>query len=336
MSYKFDSLITILNKLDRGEKITVGSLMEELDISERTSHRYLETLLVAGFPIEYDRTRQTYVFTDGYTLRRPNLTVEEMLAFSLAKKLLGNFGPGMEQSLHKLEERLAMKKTDMPKHIVLSAEDLPARIGEYLGSIHQATMNFQRIEITHQALYSDRVTKRKVDPYYLFFQDEFWHLRAYCNLRKDFRTFALDRIISLKVLNEHFVPQRIAQDEELSGAFSAFLDGEPAEVVLRFDAEMKPVVMRKKWHRSETTRQLADGRLEVIFNVSSAVGIKEWIYRWIPFVEVMKPAALKEEMRVELEKALARFTRTSSKAKLGLTAAPRITGRKQRKVRNHG
>jgi hypothetical protein len=49
---------------------------------------------VAGFPIEYDRARQTYVFGEGYTLRRPNLTVEEMLAFALAKHLLGSFGPG--------------------------------------------------------------------------------------------------------------------------------------------------------------------------------------------------------------------------------------------------
>ncbi len=187
--------------------LAVGSLMEELDISERTTHRYLETLQGAGFPIEYDRTRQSYVFTDGYTLRRLNLTVEEMLAFSLAKKLLGRFGPGMDQTLQKLDEKLVMKKADTSKHIILSAEDLPAHIGGFLESLHEATINFKRVELTYRSLYTDELTKREVDPYYLFFPGDFWNLRAYCNLRKDFRTFAVDRIASLKVLDEHFVPQ---------------------------------------------------------------------------------------------------------------------------------
>ena len=331
MSYKFDSLIIILNKLDRGEKITVGSLMEELDISERTTHRYMQTLFVAGFPIEYDRTQQTYVFTDGYTLRRPNLSVEEMLAFSLAKRLLGSFGPGMEQSLQKLEERLAMKKADMPKHIVLSSEDLPARIGGYLGSLHQATINFQRVELAYRALHTDEVTKRKVDPYYLFFQSDFWNLRAYCNLRKDFRTFALDRIASLKVLNEHFVPQRIAQDEELSGAFNAFVDGEPAEIVLRFDAEIRPYIERKKWHRSQITRELRDGRLEMKLLINNAEGIRQWVYSWVPYVEVVKPAALKNQMKDELQEALSRLVKAPSSGKAGSGSSG-----KKAKVKHHG
>jgi predicted DNA-binding transcriptional regulator YafY len=242
----------------------------------------------------------------------------------------------MEQSLQKLEERLAMKKADMPKHIVLSSEDLPARIGGYLGSLHQATINFQRVELTYRALYTDEVTKRKVDPYYLFFQSDFWNLRAYCNLRKDFRTFALDRIASLRVLNEHFVPQRVAQDEELSGSFNAFVDGEPAEVVLKFDAEIRPYIERKKWHRSQTTRELNDGRLEVTFNVNSAEGVRQWIYSWIPYVEVLKPAALREAMKGELQGALTRLTEAPSKKKPGPGSEPPATSRKQRKVRDHG
>lgn len=336
MSFKFDSLIGILNKLDRGEKVTVASLMDELDISERTAHRYLQTLVVEGFPIEYDRARQTYVFEKGYTLRRLNLSVEEMLAFALAKNLLGSFGPGMEQSLQKLEERLAIKKTDTPKQIILSPDETPTRVGQYLGPIHQAALNFQRIDLTYCALYSDEVTKRKVDPYYLFFQGDFWNLRAYCNLRKELRTFALDRITSLKVLNEYFVPQRIDPEEELSGAFNAFLDGEPEEIVLRFDAEIRPYIERKKWHPSQTTRELRDGRLELTMNINSAEGIRQWIYGWIPYVEILKPAALKNQMRDDLQGALTRLTEAPSKRNPGSGSVPRVASGKQRKVRNHG
>ena len=35
MSYKFDSLIIILNKLDSAESVTVNSLRNDLEVSER-------------------------------------------------------------------------------------------------------------------------------------------------------------------------------------------------------------------------------------------------------------------------------------------------------------
>jgi hypothetical protein len=66
MSYKFDSLITILKKLDQRETVTVHSLMNDLEISERTTYRYILTLETAGFPIIYDRKKQSYIFSDNY------------------------------------------------------------------------------------------------------------------------------------------------------------------------------------------------------------------------------------------------------------------------------
>ena len=86
---------------------------------------------------------------------------------------------------------------------------------QHIGGIHQAIVNFQRLELVYTALYSKEKTCRKVDPYYLFFEDSFWYLRGYCRLREEFRTFALDQIGSLKILSEHFVPENISPEEEL-------------------------------------------------------------------------------------------------------------------------
>ena len=47
MSYKFDSLIIILRKLDNRKKVTIDSLKDELEVSERTAYRYLRTLQTA-------------------------------------------------------------------------------------------------------------------------------------------------------------------------------------------------------------------------------------------------------------------------------------------------
>ena len=40
MSNKFDSLMVTLNKLDRNETVTVHSLINDLEISERSVHRF--------------------------------------------------------------------------------------------------------------------------------------------------------------------------------------------------------------------------------------------------------------------------------------------------------
>ena len=304
MSYKFDSLMRILNILDRREKVTIPSLMDDLNISERSAYRYTSTLKDAGFPITYDKEKGTYAFDQGYSLSKPGLTMEETLAFSLAKKLLGSFGPGMENTLSELQNKLSIKKDEPFQHILRGPEELPAKVGHYFVSGHQAARNCQRIELVYKALYSDEVTKRKVDPYYFFVQENFWYFRGYCHLRKDFRTFALDRIELMKTLEEYFVPQRIPQEDEIAGIFGPFVDGEPVEVILRFDEEIKPYILRRKWHSSQRAKVLEDGRLELVFDINGIEGIKQWIYRWLPFVEVVSPLELRETLTDDLASAL--------------------------------
>lgn len=315
MSYKFDSLMRILNILDRKERATVQSLMDDLGISERSAYRYMTTLKDADFPISFDREKGTYTFEEGYSLSKPDLTLEEILAFSLARKLLGNFGPGMESTLDQIEKKISIKKSETLKNIIFSHEDFSAKVGEYLFSIHQAARDFQKIELVYRSLYSDEVTKRKVNPYYLFFQDDLWHFRGYCNLRKGFRTFALDRIESMKLLDEHFVPERIPQEDELAGAFGTYIDGEPVKVVLRFDEEIKPYILRRKWHQSQKEKLLHDGRVELTLTVNGIEGIKQWVYKWLPYVEIIKPEELKVILLEDLTRAIEKNGKTTEGGK---------------------
>lgn len=162
MSYKFDSLIMILNKLDSKEQVTVHSLMNDLEMSQRTIYRYMQTLQIAGFPIIYDRKKESYSFSEGYSLRKPAVSLQETLALALSKKLLKNFGAGMEKSLSLIEEKLAVKKKDIPKHIVLSSQEMPAVVGMNLGILHQAITSFQRVELTYRSLYSDEETVQAI------------------------------------------------------------------------------------------------------------------------------------------------------------------------------
>ncbi len=117
----------------------------------------------------------------------------------------------------------------------------------------------------------------------------------------------MDRIGKVTLLSETFLPQGMDPEEELIGAFGPVVDGEPVEVVLRFDPECRPYLERKKWHGSQRQRVLRDGRLELRFTVKGLEGITPWIYRWLPRVEVVAPLRLRKSMRADLMKALTRF-----------------------------
>jgi len=308
MSYKFDSLIIILNKLDAGDRLTVQSLMDDLEVSERTVHRYLKTLQVAGFPVNYDRAKGIYVFDEGYTLKKPNLTLEESLAFAVAKRVLGNYGSGVEKGLNSIEDKLSKKKMALPQHIILSADKPPMETERYLNLLNLAIVNSQTLELNYKGLHLNKEIHRKIDPYYLFFSEGFWYLRGYCHGSEEMRTFALDRIISIKALNEHFLQKGLSPEEELSASFGTWLDGEKYDVLLLFDEDIKPHVLRKKWHQSQQVKELSDGKLEMRFTVNGLKGIKKWIYQWLPSVEVLKPKELRDMLKRELKKTLTKHT----------------------------
>ena len=188
-----------------------------------------------------------------------------------------------------MQNKLSIKKTEPFKHILRGPEELPEKVGPYLVSLHQAARNCQRIELVYKALYSDEVTKRKVDPYYFFVQEDFWYFRGYCHLRKDFRTFALDRIESMKLLEEYFVPQRIPQEDEIAGIFGPFVDGDPVEVVLRFDEEIKPYILRRKWHNSQRAKVLEDGGLSSCLTSTASKGSNSGYTAGFPLLRLSLP-----------------------------------------------
>jgi predicted DNA-binding transcriptional regulator YafY len=308
MSFKFDSMMIILNKVDGGETVTVQSLKEELGVSERTVHRYLETLQLSGYPLYFDRQLERYAFPEGYALKKPGLTFEEALALAVAKKMVGPLGEDLQRHLDQIGQKMAARPmAETPKIFV--REDGRVKGGDHLEGLNRAALNFQRVELTYQALSSRKKTKRRVDPDYIFYQEGLWYLRGYCALREEFRTFALDQILSLKLLDDHFVPRRRPEEEELSASFGSFLDGEVVEVILRFDPVIKGYIQRKKWHPSQREKELPDGRLEARFLVTGLAGISRWIYRWLPQVEVIAPKELREKMKEDLKKALAKYNK---------------------------
>ena len=302
-------MLAILKWLNNRERVSTDKIADKFGVSKRSAERYIEVLKNAEFPITYDRNRKSYIFEKEYTLGHADFTAEESLVFSLAKDLMKkDFGEETASLLSGIEKKLGFCSPGLPKHIRLSQNIQSAEVERYFKQLNEAILNCQKVEIVYDALHDKKETCRKVNPYYLFFNDGIWLLRGYCHLRKAMRTFALDKIASLKVLKIYFLPKlEISADEELAGTFGSFIEGEPVTVVLRFMREFAPFIQRKKWHPTQTVKELPNGDIEVTFRVNGLKGIKYWLYRWIPYMVIIEPKEFRKEVVGDLRRELKRL-----------------------------
>ncbi|RMG02686.1 MAG: transcriptional regulator [Nitrospirae bacterium] len=305
MGDKFSRMMEILNRLDNNSQCTPDSLASDFGVDVRTVYRYIKTLRDAGFPIDYDKKSHSYRFPQGYSLKKGDLSPEENLALALAKSVLKGMGADVAQIITGVEQRLLKKPSKLPRHIILKDLGMTQKVQRYFLELDRAINWRKQVWIKYKKR-EDDLSERTVDPYLIFFdpQERFWYLRAYCHLRKGMRTFAIDRIEELEVLDEVFIPQYFNLSEEIKSTFQAFVDAKPVNVELIFDREVSHQITRKKWHSSQKEKLMRDGRLKVTFRVNGIREIKHWVYSWLPFVEVKKPKKLRDLLVRELQNSL--------------------------------
>jgi predicted DNA-binding transcriptional regulator YafY len=292
-------MLRILNLIDSGRTVTRSILAGELKVTVRSADRYIAALRSAGFPIRYSAERGSYVFVEGYSLSRTDLSADEALALGLAKGMLSRFGSGTGRVLDGLEKKMGKGGLELPGHIVFSGQAMPPEVEEHFRKLNYAITNLRQVELVYStASKGGERSCRVVDPHYLLHRDNVWYLRAYCRKRRGPRLFALDRIESLTVLDRSFLPKPEITPDEFTGAAGIIAEGEPVQVVVRFDRARRPYLRRFTFPGQEE-KELADGRIELRFTTNGLAGVKLWLYRHIPHFEVVEPKELKEEMRRE-------------------------------------
>lgn len=328
---KFERVLYILNLLDQRAIVNKTQLAKEWNLSKRTVERYINSLRDAGFDISFDKEKQSYEFPEKYSFAKSYLSTEESLILAMAKKLLSPQGGGFEQAFEKLEKRihntaplrrgfsglLPTSVVVLPDQQVTSSKDL----GQMITELGRACIEHQIVSLSYNGLTTHENTERQVEPYYLYLSpDGFWYLRAYCWLREDWRIFALDRVENWRVLDRCFHPKPKlkggeAIQEDISRGFGTYMDGEEVEVILRFSPDIRSLLERRKWHPTQTTKDLPDGWLEMTFQTTGMEAVKSWLYQWIPYVIIVQPTELCKEVIGEIDEERELLTEFKKKSR---------------------
>jgi predicted DNA-binding transcriptional regulator YafY len=89
-----------------------------------------------------------------------------------------------------------------------------------LEDLRRAAHEQRQVAVIYQSATNAEAKKRKIDPYALVFRAGLWYLVGYCHLRKAPRTFRVDRMQKLSVLNQTFqIPENFEVHQYLENEF---------------------------------------------------------------------------------------------------------------------
>jgi predicted DNA-binding transcriptional regulator YafY len=305
ISEKVIRLLEIYTMIAQRQYPSVPFLREHFRVSERSVYRYLEIInLIDG--IEFDQERKGYAFTNGDRIKKLSLSDNELLVLFAASEAVSHLGEPLGHGFQELMNRMtaATKKASSGTRIPIDVK-IPEAVGnermpEYFASVSACLNERRSVELVYRAQATKEITNRMVDPYGLVFYDGTWTMIGYCHLRKEIRSFALDRIIDVKERYRYFKPiDDFNLDEYLSHSWG-IVDDEEVRVKIRFSAKVADYVLRKKWHPSEERRILPGGGVELSYTVAGIDEIKHWIYSWLPDAEILEPAWLRKQAAADL------------------------------------
>ncbi len=215
-------LIAILFKLQTKTYVTVEKLAEYFQVSRRTIYRDMSSLEQAGIPI-IQIDGKGYGLMDGYRLPPIMFTEEEanalifgekMIAKTKDESLIKEFNKATEKIKSVLRNKEKEKADFLGNRTIIGKNWQEEITSNYLSDIQKALTNFQVIQIEYRKDGATENSKRKVEPFAIYHNtSENWVLIAWCRLRKEFRSFRIDRIQKMSFPLEKFEPHKMTLDE---------------------------------------------------------------------------------------------------------------------------
>ena len=204
-----DRLFRIVQYL-RGRRLTTAAqLATWLKVSERTIYRDVRDLTLSGTPVEGE-AGVGYRLKGGFELPPLMFEIEEIEALTLGARMVEAWSsPELAAAALSATAKIAaVLPPDKKMWIEQSRTFVPQfHISKQLGERFELLRGAIRTQKIVQFVYADEhenVSERRVRPLSLFFWGERWTLAAWCELRDDFRSFRVDRVLRLRTTDATF------------------------------------------------------------------------------------------------------------------------------------
>lgn len=300
---KYDRMLHILNLLRTRKNLNADRIAEECNCTERTIYRDLLSLSEMNIPIYYDNG---YKLASDNFLPPLNFSFEEYQLLKLALESSPLIKTEKYQRVYHslkakiencLSEQVVREKKYSPKtvHIDISDGNHSEKVQKFYESIEKAISSLSTISMEYESINSG-VSQRKVDPYFIIFRGRAFYFVGYCHMKKDYRTFRINRIIDISLTKEHFVKKDdISPETYFEGSWSVY-SGEPIEVEAIFKGNSARVIKTTSYNKDEKVEPIDDETVRYTVTVNGLEEIQRWLLGFGDEVEVVSPVELKENL----------------------------------------
>jgi len=310
-------LLSLILLLQTRPSWKASELAEELNVSERTVHRYMGMLDELGIPLYSERgPHGGFSLVRGYKLPPLIFSAEEATVLYMGAHLVREvWGQTYEDAVTAVTAKLDnVLPDDLRQEVARAQESLVIISGltrrDYrpwdpiIHTLRQCIGDRRCVKMLYRGLSRQHDTERIVEPYALSLQWGLWYLVGFCRLRQDLRTFRVDRIQEVTPLKDPFIrPRDFSVREHLSRMARA----EPAyKVVVHLDASVARQVWERHGHWMDIT-QHSDGSITASFMENNLDWPAGWVLGYGSTARIVEPPELIARVRQAAEGALQQY-----------------------------
>lgn len=186
----------------------VDEIVDRFGYSKEQLAKDLDTVFVCGLPgygpgdlmEAYIDEDEVVIDAADYFTRAPRLTSTEalgLLAAGLTVIGMGEASPALQSAVRKLSKAAIPEATSAVTVDVLDESD-------NVGVLRQAATDENLVRITYRSVGKEETTVREIEPWHVFATLGRWYVTGHCRMVDEERTFRVDRIRDLEVLDEVF------------------------------------------------------------------------------------------------------------------------------------
>lgn len=307
---RIDRLTAILTQLQSKRVTKAQEIADRFSISLRTVYRDVRALEEAGVPV-IGEAGQGYSLVEGYRLPPVMFTQEEAQAFVVAEKIFEKLSDRsstehFHSAMLKIKSVLRTSEKDRidqlsPLVAVFRNRNQLHLKGkdEHLRMILDALSSKRLLAMNYTTFAEEKTSSRNVESVGVYYAFEQWYLIAWCRLRKDYRTFRLDRINTLKTLDETY-------DAQPHPTLKEYLDKVRAaenliQVVLKVPFSSEKYLREQKYNQGFVMEKRYEDHVEMTFMTSHLEGFVRWLICLGDKVRIISPTEGRERMKELVE-----------------------------------
>lgn len=304
---RLDRLTAILIQFQSKRIVKAQEIAERFEISLRTVYRDIRTLELAGIPL-MSEAGIGYSLMKEYRLPPVQFTADEAMAFFTADKILAKLGDvqtrkNFESGLYKIKSVLNHREKelldDANQHIsIIKNQYVEDASVVKTGEILQAIIDKNILKIRYFTAQNYEENLREIEPIGIYNQSQYWYLIAWCQLRKDYRNFRLDRIKEMEKLGKRF--------DQKHPNISSFLNQTAKEhlltkIVIRIDKNAYQYIGNQHFYLGFVSEKQIDHQIEMTFLSSNLHGFSHWFMLIGKDADIFEPEILKEMVFEKIE-----------------------------------